>query len=782
MAYPQYFEPDVNIPDADVLGFGHLINDDGSQGIYLHGDPEIASQFEIKPVEVPQLANGPQPGGMAPPQPIPGTNLTADLSDPQNPIKPMTGVQDPQTGELLDPGMPGTDPVSALGGFANVVRGTVGSGPLAGASPDENMAALGLGGSQQQPAPAQQQGQPGPAPPQPIPGTNLVADMFDPQQPIKPADQASQFQPYQREGALPPDVAARQQSEMGAINAQTLAAETQAREDTARIQNEATLKAMAQNEADKHKAEEDIREQQAKEQRLSDERNQLATSKIDESLIGAQGVGGALLTVLGAAMLSKVGSDSGLRNIDRIIDRHVNEQVRQKGTQLNILAEQIGNTQQAIKMGQAQLYKALGDRAELLVQKTKNDVYEAQSPAILQGIRQKQMEATQDWEQKSLGKVTERVPAPAKPPDAKMMEKYGALRRERAGNDAITQRMDQTLGLVWQPGQDGQPGSYRNKDEVLKRGIQGTGNLEQLIPDLVYSTMGGVTSEGRQVRGAAEAMAFAQLRSVQPTGPISNSDIERAVKMGALDTEDGLMLGLERMHQASETQRALDVKQYGPELVGEFERRGGGPTSMGQPAPMRPAALGDLQAEQQRRRQAQQPAEAPERGPGNMPPPTPEEFRGSVQGFAESANLNGDAILKVIGHESGGKASATNAITGKHAGLIQFSKETWQGLAKEAGEPDLTWEDMRKMSAEEQLPYVMMYYNRLGLGPDNDAGDYAMATFMPAFWQAPDDTVLGEKGSKQSIGGLSMAKVWQQNPGLRNGDRITVGDVRRSVL
>jgi hypothetical protein len=53
---------------------------------------------------------------------------------------------------------------------------------------------------------------------------------------------------------------------------------------------------------------------------------------------------------------------------------------------------------------------------------------------------------------------------------------------------------------------------------------------------------------------------------------------------------------------------------------------------------------------------------------------------------------------------------------------------------------------------------------------------------MPEFWQKPDDFVLGRKGSRESIGGLSMAKVWAQNPGLRDGDVITVGSVRRSVL
>jgi hypothetical protein len=227
-----------------------------------------------------------------------------------------------------------------------------------------------------------------------------------------------------------------------------------------------------------------------------------------------------------------------------------------------------------------------------------------------------------------------------------------------------------------------------------------------------------------------------------------------------------------------------DAAQYTPQVVAEYERqyRSSGGQQPGNPGTARPAALQDLQGEQQRRRAPQQGPEPVERGPGNMPPPTPEEFQGSIRGFAESAGLNPEAVARVIQHESGGKPGVTNAQTGKHAGLIQFSRETWDGLAKEAGTPDLSWEEMRNMSAEEQLPYVMMYFNRIGLGPDNDAGDYAMAAFMPAFWNKPDSFVLGAKGSRDSLGGLSMAKIYSQNPGLQNGDTITVGDVRRSVL
>ena len=783
MAYPRYFEPDPQIPDAELLGYGDLVYDDGSRQ-FVNGDPEVASQFEIKSAQPP--VQGPPPDQVPVPDfmqqqapPLIGADrkqYTTDLLDPQNPIKPFEGVQDPQTGELLDPGMPGTDPVQALGGLANVVRGTVGSGPLANAGPEENRAALGMGSYA--PAPQAQQGPPAP---QPFPGANnqlFKADIKDPENPIKPLT-PQELQIYQREGALPPDVAARQQGELSAMNQQTLDVEEQSRGEQSRIMNEATLKAMAKNEADRIKQQEDIEEQQAKMERLDKERQQVKEMKIDESLSGAIGLGGGLMAVLGSALLGSTGSDAGLRMIDSTIDRHVREQVRQKETSLGILAEQIGSTQQAIKIGKAELYKTLADKAELTVQKTKNDLYEAQSPAIIQGLRQKQLEYTQKWEQDSLGKTTERMPVAPKPPNPEALQKYGELRRSRDAGSDVIKRIELQANLHWTPGKDGQPGFYANKDEVIKKGIEGVGAIEQWVPDFVYSSMG--RKDGYEVRGAKQALAYAAIRQMQPTGIISDMDRKVGELASTMDTEQGLIHTLERLRNGEETQKQNDAAQYTPQVVAEYERqyRSSGGQQQGNPGAARPAAMGDIQAERQRR--AQPAGAQPEaRGPGNLPPPTPEEFRSSVQGFAEGANLNPDAVLRVIGKESGGKGNAVNSTTGKHGGLIQFSRETWDGLAKEAGEPDLTWEDMTKMSAEEQLPFVMAYYNRLGLGPDNDAGDYGIATFMPAFWQKPDDFVLGQRGSTASIGGLSMGKVWAQNPGLRDGDLITVGSVRRA--
>ncbi len=771
-----YFNPDPEIPDSDLMGIGDLIYSDGSTQ-YVN-DPDLAVGLPPPPPGVtPQPSVGMQmqePTYQPPPPPQMPEPIQID--SPQGPVQmDMTGNLSPLEPEQSFAA--GNKPLFdfSLGGGTEdgAAYAPQGGDPFAMPAPGQQPA----GGAPSAPPPVTIQSERGPVTIDPTGNIQQGAGGV-------PIEQLQQQMggmiPVQREGALPPDVAARQAQEMGAMNAQTLQATQEARRQEGVLYGELVLKQMAANEAERVKREQELADNQARQERLMKETEAVTNAGLDTTVRGAMGDVAAGFAIVGAMLMGATGNDAGFRMLDKQVDRNVNDQVRRKDSKLGLLASQLGSTQQAIAAGKAALYKLAADHTEILAQKTKSDVFEAQSPAVIQQLRQKQLEEMQKFEQLSLGKVTEKAPLPPKPPTPEQMMEYGKLRRERAGNEGITRRMDQTLGLIWEPGRDGQPGRYRNRDEVLAKGIQGTGNLEQLIPDLVYSTMGGITAEGRQVRGASEAMAFAQLRAVQPTGPISNSDIERAVKMGALDTEEGLMQGLERMHQAADEQRGLDAAQFGENVVAEFERRGGGANVSPTPTAQRPATLEEKRAGAGAAR-TPLPQETEARGPGNMPPPTPEEFRNSVQGFAEGAGLNPDAVLRVIQHESGGKPGVTNSLTGKHAGLIQFSRETWDGLAKEAGTPDLSWEEMRKMSAEEQLPYVMMYFNRLGLGPNNDAGDYAMAAFMPAFWNKPDDFVLGMKDSRESIGGLSMHKVWSQNPGLRNGNTITVGDVRRSV-
>jgi hypothetical protein len=60
-----------------------------------------------------------------------------------------------------------------------------------------------------------------------------------------------------------------------------------------------------------------------------------------------------------------------------------------------------------------------------------------------------------------------------------------------------------------------------------------------------------------------------------------------------------------------------------------------------------------------------------------------------------------------------------------------------------------------------------------------------MLTFMPAYAYAPDSKVLGKKGGGTLDNtGLSMHKVWEQNPGFgksKGKNYFTVGDVKSLI-
>lgn len=603
-----YFQPDTQVPDAELLGIGELTYSDGSTS-YVMNDPEIVMGLPPPPPGVtPQRPIGPPPQMQTeqpiqappPPPPVPvapGVHLdmTGNFLGPDG--KPlMEGVQDPQTGELLNPPAP-SNVLPAIGGeLANAVQGypqAAGSawqaqmgGGQAPAAPAAMAPQSPAGGLQASAAPVLQGAD----------GQSYEMDMTGN---FKPATQnAGGMVPVQREGALPEDMAQRQLSAMGQQQGAELAAVQQARADEARLMQEFTLKQMAANDAERYSREKDVAEQTAKMERWQREQQELVDSGIETDLISASGGPvGAVMLALGATLLGAAGNDMGFRTIERRIDTHVRQQVGRRDTKLGILGNQIQSSAQAVALGKAALYKVAADRVELLAQKTKNDVYEAQSPAVVEKLRGEQLKNMQAAETLSIGKTIEKAPPPPKPPDPQMLQKYGELRRGRDGSIGIANRAEQQIGLMWSPGKNGQPGHYANRAEVLGKGIQGVGNLEHWVPDMVYSTMGGVTAEGYQVRGAAEAMAYAQIRQMQPTGPISNADIQAAVKAGALDTEEGLVRGLERIRTQAELDTANDAAQYGPDVVTEYNRRyqqAGGQTPTATPAASRQATPAEM--------------------------------------------------------------------------------------------------------------------------------------------------------------------------------------------
>jgi hypothetical protein len=783
MPMPQllYFQPDPQIPDADMLGYGDLIYDDGRTE-WLDGDPETAMGLPRPPQQ--------GAGGLQMPQPADlGNGLQVDamgnILQGGQPVAPLGGGDFWGEPEPEGPGdplpLPGQPQNNKFGGFGA-------DDPTGPALPPAGTVAPDMGGG---PQPITVQGEQGPMTISPDGSIQPGAGGIPFEQAQAQAQQQG-FQPFQREGALPPDVAQRQIGALDASQQQTLGLTEQARRDEARMMAELTMKQLAQNEAMRIEREEEIATEQAKVQRWQQEQQATIDMEIETDLISAKGGGasgaiGAVFAVLGATLLGGAGSDAGLRMIENSIDRHIRQQVSRRDTKLGLLSQQIGSSMQAVSLGKAALYKVAADRAELLAQKTKSDVYEAQTPAVVQQLRQKQLENLQAAEQQSMGKLIERVSSPSV--DRISRAAYGEASAAQSQAELNTLRALRAIGGQYDP----KTGKITNRDQILKDGIPGVGRFDTFMNELgkipvvgalPQATDSAITSqEGQDVRSALQSLIEAEAMRLNPGRAPTDADRDAARRSLGLNTEKGVIDALERTLGDFDRQRAQNVATFGPGAAQTVEGTMGalgqarGPLTA--PANVRSLSPGNarqqLQQERERSRQPQQGE------PTSMAEPTPEEFQNSLAAYAEQEGLNPEAVARVVRHESGGKPGAVNPLTSKHAGLIQFSKDTWAGLAKDAG-VNITWDEMRQMSAEEQLPFVMQYFSRLGLSAADDPGQYALGAFFPMALNEPDDFVIGRKGSAEKLGGLSMAKIWQQNPGLRNGDVITAGDVRRSVL
>lgn len=146
------------------------------------------------------------------------------------------------------------------------------------------------------------------------------------------------------------------------------------------------------------------------------------------------------------------------------------------------------------------------------------------------------------------------------------------------------------------------------------------------------------------------------------------------------------------------------------------------------------------------------------------------DFNRKLQKVADSLGVDKAHLIAIMKAESGMDPAAVNPQSGA-TGLIQFMPKTAQSLGTSV-------EELRTMSAVDQLDYVYRYFKMVGVKPGMDAGDLYMAVFMPAHVGKPDDTVLGQQGA----GGFS-GKVYAQNASLdKDGDgAITIGDVKSRV-
>ncbi len=174
---------------------------------------------------------------------------------------------------------------------------------------------------------------------------------------------------------------------------------------------------------------------------------------------------------------------------------------------------------------------------------------------------------------------------------------------------------------------------------------------------------------------------------------------------------------------------------------------------------------------------------------------TSPEFRAELVKTASDMGVSPRALAGIMSFESGFSPSVqSGGDAGKdaHAGLIQFSRANFANVAAKAGQPDVSWDEMRQLSPEAQLPFVKAYYELHGVQPGASGGDLYMATFSPAYKDKPDDAVLYDRDTASGIrtnpqnarldtNQDGFINGYEQNPGGldENKDgKITAGEVR----
>jgi len=146
------------------------------------------------------------------------------------------------------------------------------------------------------------------------------------------------------------------------------------------------------------------------------------------------------------------------------------------------------------------------------------------------------------------------------------------------------------------------------------------------------------------------------------------------------------------------------------------------------------------------------------------------DFNKKLEKVATALGVKSKDLIAIMKQESSMNPAAVNPMSGA-TGLIQFMPKTAASLGTSTDE-------LKQMSAVDQLDYVYKYFKMVGVTPGMELGDLYMAVFMPAAVGKDDNHILGKAGAAGFSG-----KVYAQNKGLdKNRDgAITVADVKQSV-
>jgi hypothetical protein len=647
---PMKFVPDPHIPGAAESGIGDLHFDDGT--VNFIEDPEMAGLVNQYPDTVDEINAASARSGA----------LVGDVSLDEGPPAPppaLPGAPPDPNGDFMpwtpQPGATGTPEAT---GFAP-------SPPVTGSEPtipdipqevaDERERAGELAKGDKDDAFAVNE----PAPDAAVAGMGAPAAVAPPS-----------LQVTERTGRLDPEVAARQAEERGASNVQSQLDLQKSRDaefgaERADIRDQ-RIRLRAQME--EQQAQQQVHQQKLN--RFRDEERTVADSKIESDLIHAEGPG-ALLSVIGAALLGATGSDSGLRMIDNAINRHVQKQISRRDSKLRVIADQIGSEEQAVQMAKSKYYEAAANHAEQLQRLTKSDAYAKMTPVIVGQLRAKQLEASQAAERESLGKSTETLQGGPKELPWQQVKEYGEKSAAQAEGSRNVSRAANALGLT---GYDPKTGRFANRDEVLKNGIPGVGKIDSFLKDLGRLPVVGAlpqaldtaltSKEGVAIRSSLEGLISAEAMKQNPGRAPTDADRMAAAKTLGLDTEEGTIRAVERAMGQQEEARDRNVAAYGTRAAGQYEGtfqgQGGGRDARGTGGGESTATSDDIAAELQRRKT----------GGGEQPKGTIADVRGAIAAQAgKELPPEGQAILLAqASHETdGGKHFVGNNFFGHKA-------------------------------------------------------------------------------------------------------------------
>ncbi len=163
---------------------------------------------------------------------------------------------------------------------------------------------------------------------------------------------------------------------------------------------------------------------------------------------------------------------------------------------------------------------------------------------------------------------------------------------------------------------------------------------------------------------------------------------------------------------------------------------------------------------------------------------TTPRFREQLVALTRARQLDPDKVSAIISLESRYKPNVQNRQGASALGLIQFMRKYFPPIALAAG-MQVSWEDLRTLTAEEQIPLVLAYFRLAGLTPHSSPTDYVVATFLPTQIGKPLGTVIARKDSAEYLPGtklfLGTIYAWNSQLDTDNDGQITIRDLHDRV-